>query len=656
MVNFPTRGDNTLDIILTNRPSLTNRCSGLPALSDHDMVFMDANARAYRRKPVRRKILLWKRADLVTIRSRVHQMSVDFTSKFTTSTPVEDFATALQLELEEIINDCVPSKLSSTRVNQPWFNSKSKHILRQKGRAFKKARGTNKARDWIRFKRLKKEAQNICRNSYNTYVHDIIHSVPAGCRNKKLGALVKAKRCDLMGVAPLKEGGFLHTDPKAKANTLNRQFTSVFSTDNGAPLPDLGTSNHPEMENITVSENGVIKLLKNLKPFTASGPDGIPTMLLKQTAAEIAPAATLLFQASIDQGRHGFRKYRSCETQLICMLDDLTKGLDSKSQIDVVLLDYEKAFDKVPHRHLLKKVQHYGVRGATLAWISDFLHSRSQSVLVDGQKSSESIVSSGVPKGSVLGPLLFLIYINDLPECIRSSTTTCRLSADDSVLYKHITSTDDTASLQQDLDALQDWEAKWLMHLNATKCQVVQVTHKWKPFPASYTIHGHVLGVSTSARYLGVHIDSRLSFNTHIDNITRKATGTKAFFSRNLSHSSQKVKEAVYTTFIRPSVEFAATSWDPHTQRNTKKLEQVQRSSARFVMGDYRRTSSVTSMLEHLDWPSLQERRHQNRLQMMYKIRYNLVDIPWNNYLTQLSTSTRGHSSRFTIPHTRSSC
>ncbi|XP_038049838.1 uncharacterized protein LOC119723314 [Patiria miniata] len=198
MVNFPTRGDNTLDNILTNRPSLTNRCSGLPALSDHDMVFMDANARAYRRKSVRRKILLWKRADLVTTRSRVHQMSDDFTSKFTTSTPVEDLATALQLELEEIINDCVPSKLSSTRVNQPWFNSKSKHILRQKGRAFKKARRTNKARDWIRFKRLKKDALNICRNSYNTYVHDIIHSVPAGCRNKKLGALVKAKRCDLM--------------------------------------------------------------------------------------------------------------------------------------------------------------------------------------------------------------------------------------------------------------------------------------------------------------------------------------------------------------------------------------------------------------------------------------------------------------------------
>ena len=128
---------------------------------------------------------------------------------------------------------------------------------------------------------------------------------------------------------------------------------------------------------------------------------------------------------------------------------------------------------------------------------------------------------------------------------------------------------------------------------------------------------------------------------------------SRAFFSRNLSHSSQKVKEAVYTTFIRPTVEFAASTWDPSTQRNTRKVEQAQRSAARFVMGDFRRTSCVTSMLDQLGLSSLPERRHQARLQMMFKIRYNLVDIPWSSYLTPLSTSTRGHSSRFTISHTR---
>ena len=302
------------------------------------------------------------------------------------------------------------------------------------------------------------------------------------------------------------------------------------------------------------------------------------------------------------------------------------------------------------HRHLLKKVHHYGVTGRTLDWITDFLHSRTQSVHVDGHQSSESIVTSGVPQGSVLGPLLFLIYINDMPACLSSTTT--RLFADDSVVYREVNSAKDSSSLQQDLDALQAWEAKWLMRFNASKCQVVRITHKHNPFIASYNIHGHTLETVSHAKYLGVHLDSKLSFNHHVDSITKKANGTRAFFSRNLCNTSRKVKEAVYTTFIRPTVEFAASSWDPHTQRNIKKLEQVQRSSARFVMGDFRRTSSVTPMLTHLDWTPLEVRRRHSRLLMMYKISNHLVGIPQSNYLTHLSSKTRGHDSRFVKPQT----
>ena len=241
------------------------------------------------------------------------------------------------------------------------------------------------------------------------------------------------------------------------------------------------------MASIVVDTNGVVKLLKHLKPHTATGPDGIPAMLLREAAVELAPAIALLFQASISQGtvptswkkahivpiykkgsraqasnyrpvsltsilcklcehiihcaiirhlennnilsdaQHGFRQRRSCESQLVITINDLAKGLDDRSQVDVILLDYEKAFDKVSHRHLLKKSEHYGICGETLIWICDFLSCRTQAVLVDGERSEESAVTSGVPQGSVLGPLLFLIYINDFPECMASSTVTlCR--------------------------------------------------------------------------------------------------------------------------------------------------------------------------------------------------------------------------------------
>ena len=201
----------------------------------------------------------------------------------------------------------------------------------------------------------------------------------------------------------------------------------------------------------------------------------------------------------------------------------------------------------------------------------------------------------------------------------------------------------------------QVWEKKWLMRFNASKCQVLCITNKRKPVISEYTVHGQVLEVVPSAKYLGVHLDSHLNFNSHIDAITKRANGTRAFLSRNLSHCGPKVKEIAYTTFIRPSVEFASSVWDPHTKRNIQKVEKVQRGAARFVAGDFRRTSSVSDMISALKWPTLQDRRLQSRLVLMYKIYFDLVDIDWKQHLTPHSSSTRGHSSRFFVPHTLSS-
>jgi len=164
--------------------------------------------------------------------------------------------------------------------------------------------------------------------------------------------------------------------------------------------------------------------------------------------------------------QHGFRKKRSCKSQLIVTLHDLASGLDAGDQIGAVLLDFSKAFDKVPHKRLIYKLNHYGIHGTVLDWISSFLSERSQQVLVDGHMSPSAPVTSGVPQGTVLGPLLFLMYINDLPDRVRS---TSRLLADDSLLYRRIKTVEDVAILQDDLDQLQKWEQDWQMTFNPSK-------------------------------------------------------------------------------------------------------------------------------------------------------------------------------------------
>ena len=202
----------------------------------------------------------------------------------------------------------------------------------------------------------------------------------------------------------------------------------------------------------------------------------------------------------LTNAQHGFRKRRSCESQLLLTLNDLVKGLNDKSETDMILLDFSKAFDKVPHQRLLLKVSHCGIAGIVFAWIKDFLHGRTQKVILESQSSSWATVASGVPQGSVLGPPAVLDLHKRLAGCVTSSTV--RLFADDTVLYHGISSSADTADLQRDLDALQAWECKWLMEFNPSRCQLLRVTLKHKPVEASYTIHGQTLELVESAKYL----------------------------------------------------------------------------------------------------------------------------------------------------------
>ena len=254
----------------------------------------------------------------------------------------------------------------------------------------------------------------------------------------------------------------------------------------------------------------------------------------------------------LDNAQHGFRQKRSCETQLITTLNDFTNCLNNKQQIDAVLLDFSKAFDKVDHAGLLTKLKHLGINNALLSWIESFLTGRTQQVVVDGSESSPKPVLSGVPQGTVLGPLLFLIYINDIGHSL-SQGTKIRLFADDSLLYRVIKSKEDGLLLQKDLDALQKWEVTWKMEFHPQKCQLLRITNKVNFIKSSYSIHGFTLEETSSAKYLGITIDSKLNWKDQIKSTIKKSNRSLAFLRRNLRKCPRRVKAECYKTPVRTS-------------------------------------------------------------------------------------------------------
>lgn len=483
-------------------------------------------------------------------------------------------------------------------------------------------------------------------------------------------------------------------------------FNLVFvKEDIDAPIPILEGKPFQSLTELHVTTRAVEKQLSQLIVSKASGPDQIPNYYLKETAEQTAPVLAALFSQSLRRGalpsdwvtanvspifkkgdrhmasnyrpisltcvcckllehiivkhildhldthdiltdkQHGFRSGHSCESQLIITIHDLLASVDVGERVDIAILDFSKAFDTVPHRRLMSKLDHYGIRGDIKNWISRFLMGRSQKVIVDGFCSSEICVDSGVPQGSVLGPILFLIFINDLPQRVRSH---CRLFADDCLLYRVISGLLDCIQLQRDLTSLEEWSKTWGLHFNPKKCYIMS-TGKGKN-PYFYQLNGHVLSAVETSPYLGVLLADNVSFTAHIGKISQKANSLLGFIRRNLKGCPERLRELAYITLIRPSVEYASSVWDPLTRQEIDKLEKIQNRAARFVKGQsrYRRDKGVTSaeLVGILKWDSLENRRKTARLTMLYKAVNGVVALPLN-MLQRADSRVRGSAQNF---------
>ena len=502
------------------------------------------------------------------------------------------------------------------------------------------------------------------------------------------------------------EEGVVHCSPQKKAEILSRYFGSVFVDEDLNTLP-AAEQHSPEMlTTINVTTAAVMEKLHTLNTAGTPGPDGVYPRVLHELAPYIASPLASIFNKSLASSQlpecwcqatfipilkkgsrhlaknyrpisltsipckvmesiirdkimhhlchsvllsphqHGFRPSRSCSSQLLEVMNAWTAAADRGEAVDVIYLDFQKAFDSVPHARLLEKVKSYGIGGEVSEWIRSFLVSRSQQVLVEGARSEWAEVGSGVPQGSVLGPLLFLLYINDLPDGIQNSV---KMFADDSKLFGPADTHDSRLQLQEDIQHLERWSLMWQLPFNISKCKVLHIGHR-NP-RCSYKMFNQTLACSDEERDLGVLVDGTLRFHRQASAAAAKGNQMLGIVRRSFSSLTKTSLPLLYKTLVRPHLEYGNCIWGPMSRGDQRLLEKVQKRATRLVPEI--RIKPYKERLQELRLPSLAYRRLRGDMILIYQILHGLLDVDQD--LLQLSTikHTRGHRFKLDIERAR---
>ena len=356
----------------------------------------------------------------------------------------------------------------------------------------------------------------------------------------------------------------------------------------------------------------------------------------------------------------GFSRGKSATGALVAATDQWHQWLDSGTDICAVFLDYRKAFDSVPHKPLIEKLKDTNINPYLLRWITAYLTSRVQYVCVNGASSNPLPVSSGVPQGSVIGPLLFIFYINDISS-VSLSNGTLSLFADDLLLYRPIQKLVDYQYLQTDIDSLCDWSDDNHLQFNGTKCKFMVISRKRQPIlpPQPLSVNRSQLERVHSYKYLGVWLTSTLNWSTHITEISKKARSQLGIVYRNFyQHSNSATLLQLYFSYIRPHLEYAAIVWDPHQVGLIHSLERIQKFALRMCTKNWNLEHNV--LLEICDIPSLAVRRHHPKLCYLFQLINGDITFhnaplvrrpPLNLRNSRLAVPTYSHNQLCTLMH-----
>ena len=319
-------------------------------------------------------------------------------------------------------------------------------------------------------------------------------------------------------------------------------------------------------------------------------------------------------------------------------IKDWYEAIEQGEPVDAIYLDLQKAFDKVPHQRLLTKLKGYGIEGGVYGWINDFLKNRVQCVNVEGASSGSIEINSGVPQGSVLGPTLFVYFINDMPDAVSSNI---KIFADDTKIYSGVKEDENSQKLQESLNNLTKWTELWQIKFNSSKCSVM---HIGRDNPKrNYHMDDKVLDKTKAEKDLGVYVDNNLTFEEHINSTAKKANRVLGMISHYITHKSPAVMVPLFKSLIRPIMEYGNPIWQPKLRKHIDLLENIQRRFTKRIigMGDL----EYEDRLRKLKLPSLEYRRTRGDMIETFKITHNIYDNKTTKkfFSLQVNSVTRGH-------------
>ena len=709
IVENATRGDNILDLFLTNNDDLVSNIQIEDTImSDHRILMIETT-------------MDMKPDKLGGVKKSGQFASLNFFNENTKWTDINNHISSInwdqamkglsteemyvffQQTLFQICEMHTPGKRHPRKSDIP---KDRKILLRKKTKLTKRIEYIGNEAKLKR--QLNDIEEKLAQSHENELLYEEQKAVEAIKINTKYFYHYVKKRAKVRNIiGPIKHEGELIYDSSQISEVLNKQYESVFSrtkyTEEKEWQPMTPSITDSELTDIKFTTDDIQRSISAIRTYAAAGPDQIPAVVLKKCAHTVCTPIYNLWRNSLNTStipkklkrgiitpiykggdrteaknyrpvaltshiikiferivverlqdymeenrlynatQHGFRKGRSCLSQLLQHQFNIINLLENGATADVIYLDFSKAFDKVDHIVLLKKILHLGIKDNVLNWIKCFLTDRDQSVVVDGAVSENLNVLSGVAQGSVMGPMLFLIYITDIDINMRHCTA---LSfADDTRLLGAVRTEDDYTSIQEDLQTMFEWAEKNNMTFNSSKFEMLRYSHpKLSVSELCYvTPDGTTIKQCSHLRDLGIIMNQNANFDQQIENTVKKAKQTMGWILRSFRSREPTMMMTLFKAMVIPLLEYCCQLWNPTTIGEIRKLEAVQRTfTARIKNMD---KLNYWQRLSHLELYSLERRRERYIILYIWKIINGLVP----NFKQEFAIKTTDSGRRGTI-------